>query len=259
MGSGKMNRNKFTLIELLVVIAIIAILAAMLLPALKSAKDMAKLAACMSDRKQMGLATIMYIGDYNDYFPINYYGGTWGDIAWQFHTIADYIMPSLQGMTPAQQDLYCWKFYCPAENCADADNLQDSAAARAGITSGFGPDDLVANGPPPHPHYGEFLSGGKVTQLGTKMPPDPVWAINDPMYAFYPPSKVGYWWDGLWNSNASLFYAGSAWEKRLWGPSHGKGYQAKYNVVFADGSCRTFQNNWRADVGDRGHYLWLEQ
>lgn len=258
-----MRKRKFTLIELLVVVAIIAILAALLIPALKNAKDMAKLASCMNDRKQMGLATAMYIGDYNDYFPIRYcypVSTTWGDIAWQFHLIADYLMPSLQGMQPAQQDLYCWKFYCPAETCGDQGGvLQNSNAARAGITSAFGPDDVAANGPPPHAHYGEYLSGGKTSQLGTKMPPDPGWAVNEPMYSFYTPSKVGYWWDGLWSNDPSLFYQGNDWEKRLWGPSHGKSYQAKYNVVLADGSCRTFQNNWRANVADRSHYLWLEQ
>jgi prepilin-type processing-associated H-X9-DG protein/prepilin-type N-terminal cleavage/methylation domain-containing protein len=69
----------FTLIELLVVIAIIGILAAMLLPALNSAREKGRLALCVTNLKQIGLAITMYADDNNEYYPYGYSGAAGTD------------------------------------------------------------------------------------------------------------------------------------------------------------------------------------
>jgi prepilin-type N-terminal cleavage/methylation domain-containing protein/prepilin-type processing-associated H-X9-DG protein len=62
-------RPGFTLIELLVVIAIIAILAAILFPVFAQAREKARQTACLSNQKQIGTAFMLYIQDYDEFFP----------------------------------------------------------------------------------------------------------------------------------------------------------------------------------------------
>jgi prepilin-type N-terminal cleavage/methylation domain-containing protein/prepilin-type processing-associated H-X9-DG protein len=75
-----MNKSRaFTLIELLVVIAIIAILAAILFPVFAQAKAAAKQTQSLSNVKQLGLANLMYIADFDDLFSCGVNNAWWGE------------------------------------------------------------------------------------------------------------------------------------------------------------------------------------
>ncbi len=65
----------FTLVELLTVVAIIAVLGALLLPALRGARDSARTTVCLNHLRQLGIVANLYANDYGDAYPPAYAPG----------------------------------------------------------------------------------------------------------------------------------------------------------------------------------------
>ncbi len=98
------------MIELLVVISIIAILAAMLLPALSSAREIAKSTKCAGQLKQLGYATMNYAGDNVDTLPFGGHSYAANDqVSWD-----DLLGSSYDGRKLTETEIHRGNFAIPA-------------------------------------------------------------------------------------------------------------------------------------------------
>ena len=79
-----LNRQAFTLVELLVVIAIIAMLVALLLPAVQSAREAARITRCSNQLRQIAIASLSHESAHG-FMPSNGWGWRWaGDPEYGF-------------------------------------------------------------------------------------------------------------------------------------------------------------------------------
>jgi len=115
-----MRRRGFTLIELLVVIAIIAILAAILFPVFARAREKARQASCSSNHKQIMLAWITYMTDYDNKTTMCWYGPQWG---WD-QAGTDY-MSYHKALQPYMKNWQIWE--CPSKDGVVMCNRQNDA------------------------------------------------------------------------------------------------------------------------------------
>ncbi len=132
---NEQSRRGFTLIELLVVIAIIAILAAILFPVFARAREKARQASCESNEKQIMLAVLMYVQDYDEHFPQT--ATATGNNSWRW---CDLIAPYTKNTQ---------MFTCPSDSSATyywgSGGWPTSYMANFYIGGGWGPSAALAS------------------------------------------------------------------------------------------------------------------
>ncbi len=114
------TRIGFTLIELLVVISIIALLIALLLPAVKRAKELGVRIACANNEKQFTIAILAFGSDNDGELPAQ--PGYGIGVATNYFTeeTGDFISSVYPDYIATRES-----FYCPAQTNFDEDTLVD--------------------------------------------------------------------------------------------------------------------------------------
>jgi prepilin-type N-terminal cleavage/methylation domain-containing protein len=99
----------FTLIELLVVISIITLLIALLLPALSGARAAARATVCLSNQRQLAVASVVYANEYRMTMPFGFGHYPGGSTEWSTAYIN--ILPPYAGSDNSSSGA----FICPAK------------------------------------------------------------------------------------------------------------------------------------------------
>ena len=234
-----MKTKEFTLIELLVVIAIIAVLAAMLLPALSSAKEMAKGMKCAGGVKQFGISMASYAGDFQEYLPFGGHAYTAGDqVSWDDLLGTGYDGRNLSDSQVhgagfalsiyKQPDLY----KCPSDDAKWSGAVTRSYSMNRGVNAGSGsPPSLTPSGTGT---WGVTLISG--TGYGVSDP----WSAR--LSQVVRPSSVL----SLTEEHADANLLGNPSGACLSNPSnqistYPKGHSGRFNYLFVDGHAQSLR------------------
>ena len=228
----------FTLIELLTAIAVIAVLAALLLPALGGSKAKARAAACLSNERQLMLASLIYVGDFNDALPYNL--GTaeikkleaeqqflnWSTpvMSWELDADNTNTIWLTQGGIGPYASSTAKVYRCPADSVVS--DIQAQAGWKARVRSismnamvGNAGQFILAGANVNNPDYKQFLTIGQIPQPArifvlTEEHPD---SINDGYFLNKPDSLR--WLDlpaSYHNGSANLAFADGHVESHKW-------------------------------------------
>ncbi|MDR1284227.1 MAG: prepilin-type N-terminal cleavage/methylation domain-containing protein [Opitutaceae bacterium] len=131
----------FTLVELLTVIAIIGILAGILIPTVGAVRESAKSATCISNMRQLGIATRLYLTDHRD---VMYPHKSADSTAMWYRYIRDYV-PKNASHEGIRNSLYCPKILDTWPGSANAAKTGYARNGNLGKTEGSNPKCKVIN------------------------------------------------------------------------------------------------------------------
>lgn len=214
------HRAGFTLVELLVVILIVGVIAAILIPVVGSVRETARKGTCMSNLRQLGVATQLYLADHaNVMYPHNVNQGQyfWRDF------LRPYIpkVSAMEGEGTRQRDA----LYCP---------------------------DILKTRPNNDTQF-RYTGYGKNANLGrTEGSPGMCKRIT----SVYSPSEVVLFWDDAQETNSdggwpkSLSYWQGAWYQLAF-RHHGK-----CHILFLDAHVASVEKGAQGDARDFPKFLW---
>lgn len=98
------SRRAFTLIELLASIAIVGVLAGLLVPLTGAARNKARAAQCLSNLRQVGAASLLYVNEHRSRLPaISHLRSGGVSYSWT-ETLQPYVGPEFIGRCPSRPD-----------------------------------------------------------------------------------------------------------------------------------------------------------
>jgi prepilin-type N-terminal cleavage/methylation domain-containing protein len=230
------RRSAFTLIEMLVVVAIIAVLAALLLPALRRAREQASRVHCMSNLRQQGIAIYMYTNDNKGNLP----HGDWTDGNYNSSYSLAQQMLLVDRYTAGNAKVWCCPQYTRFGGAPDSDAGWRSAANLGGGYAHRMPSMYGVAGP----YFGLLVSGDPwhaawfkehLPNMGFAWPHDHHvkinrldkvkgrWVLKSENYA--PLATPQFWFGDQWHygrkgrpeGGSTLFTDGSVvWSKDIW-------------------------------------------